>query len=104
MTLPYKINVIDLARPGTLQPDGTLAEDIVASDIAVRVEERMRRITDLNGNTTTADITIFAEPDLVIGTRDKVIYNGQTYEVIESMAKQNDVGVHHQEILGRLLR
>lgn len=69
-----------------------------AVQAAVRSQPTTRLVRNQQGHLVAADLTVWAEPWLVVSVGDQATYNGVTYEVMAVVAQWDFEALDHYEI------
>ena len=100
------INDVAILTTSGTDWEGFPVHTLAASGVPARVELRNRQVVNSDGEVVTANITIYlAEPNgYNINSGDQVLHDGDHYVLLDVQKQQDDVKVHHLELLGQTSR
>lgn len=102
MPIPFMLDKIDITTTGGIDLFGQPQTIIVASGVPARVQRVNTIVLKEDGQEVVSDFTAFLSPDVSIKTNDRIILNGDTFEVLKVIPQQNNVQVDHLEVRGRI--
>lgn len=96
---PYLRQTVTLQRAGAVDRYGQPTFTTVT--LPARVQNLMRLVRTTEGQQVTSDATLFLEPGTVVSPRDRVVFDGQAYQVLSVTRHQGlDAATHTIVYLG----
>lgn len=104
MIVPFQIDSFDIVTTSGIDAAGRPQEIVTSSGVSARVELGNRITLTKDGQQGVADFTAFLNPDVSIRVGNRIVFNGDTFEVLQVVPQKNDVSVDHLEVIGKLQR
>lgn len=104
MNIPFLIDSLDIVTTSGIDAWGKPQQLVTASGVATRVERSNRITLTENGEQSVSDFTAFLNSDVSISVGNRVVFEGETFQVLQVIPHKDDIGVHHYEVVGQLQR